>query len=646
MGANSLRRVRPDSRAPGLVRPASSEADRSPTRTIETTVTELSRIRNFCIVAHIDHGKSTLADRLLELTHAVEGRDMRAQYLDKMDLERERGITIKAQSVRLSYEKDGTPYVLNLIDTPGHVDFTYEVSRSLAACEGAILLVDAAQGIEAQTLANFHLARDAGLTIIPAVNKIDLPAAQPDEAATGVAELIGCAPEDVLRISAKSGAGVTELADAVVDRVPPPKGDASAPLQAMIFDSAFDAYRGVITYVRVVNGELPSRARVRLMAVGLDVVAEEAGVQAPDPMPVERLTAGEVGYLVTGVKDVHEAKVGDTITLAGKEGAAEPLPGYREPKPMVWSGLFPAEGGDYAELRDALGKLRLSDSALAYEPESSMALGFGFRCGFLGLLHMDIVKERLEREFNLELIATAPNVEFHVVKPGDEVIEVHNPSEMPDPGTYERCEEPMVLATVITPAEYLGPIFDLCQSRRGEMLDMKYLTTERAEVHYLLPLAEIIFDFFDQLKSRTRGYASLDYEPRGYQPADLVRVDILLHGEPVDAFSSVIHREKSYRYGRQMAERLRELIPRQHFEVAIQAAIGSRIIARETVKAKRKDVLAKCYGGDITRKRKLLEQQKKGKERMRRVGRVDVPQEAFISALRVDQGNGKQEAKK
>ena len=599
-------------------------------------VTDTAAIRNFCIIAHIDHGKSTLADRLLELTHAVSAREMRDQYLDKMDLERERGITIKAQAIRLQHVRDGRPYVLNLIDTPGHVDFSYEVSRSLAACEGAVLLVDAAQGIEAQTLANLHLARDAGLVIIPAVNKIDLPAADPDEVSRELAELLGCTPEDVLRVSGKTGAGVQELLEEIIERVPPPSGDEGEPLQAMIFDSMFDPYRGVITYVRVFEGSLPSRSRIRLMAARHETDAEEAGVLAPGPTPVEGLGPGEVGYLVTGLKDVHLAKVGDTITLAGKGGAAEPLHGYREPKPMVWSGLFPAEGSDYADLRDALDKLKLSDAALVYEPESSQALGFGFRCGFLGLLHMDIVKERLEREFDLELIATAPNVEFRVVR-GDELLAVHNPSEMPQPGTYDEVEEPVVLATIIVPSEFLGAVLELCQSRRGEMADIKYLSPERAEVHYQLPLAEIIFDFFDQLKSRTRGYASLDYEPWGYEKADLVRVDIMLHGEPVDAFSSVVHREKAYQYGRRMTDRLRELIPRQLFDVAVQASIGSRIIARETVKAKRKDVLAKCYGGDITRKRKLLEQQKKGKARMRRVGKVDVPQDAFISALRVDQ---------
>jgi GTP-binding protein LepA len=598
--------------------------------------TEISHIRNFCIVAHIDHGKSTLADRLLELTHTVEGRSMRAQYLDRMDLERERGITIKAQAVRLLH--DG--YELNLIDTPGHVDFTYEVSRSLAACEGAVLLVDAAQGLEAQTLANYHLARDAGLVIVPVLNKIDLPAAEPDLRAEELAKLLGTDPDDILRVSAKTGEGVPALLKAVVERVPPPVGDAEAPLQALIFDSAFDTYRGVITYVRVKQGTLPSFAKIRMFATKTTSEAEETGVMAPEATPVASLGPGEVGYLVTGLKDVYHAKVGDTITLAGKQGATDPLPGYREPKPMVWSGLYPADGSDYSVLREALDKLKLSDSALVYEPETSQALGFGFRVGFLGLLHMDIVRERLEREFDLELISTAPNVEFHVFKADTETV-VHNPAEMPPGGDYDRVEEPVVYATVITPSEHLGAVFELCQARRGEMVDMGYLTPERVEVHYVLPLAEIVFDFFDQLKSRTRGYASLDYEPWGFQESKLVRVDVLLHGEPVDAFSSVVHRDKAYQYGKQMVERLKELIPRQLFDVAIQAAIGSKVISRETVKAKRKDVLAKCYGGDITRKRKLLETQKKGKERMRRVGKVDVPQEAFIAALRVDEGSAK-----
>ncbi|CAN5795001.1 translation elongation factor 4 [soil metagenome] len=596
--------------------------------------TDTSRIRNFCIVAHIDHGKSTLADRLLEVTHTVEGREMRAQYLDKMDLERERGITIKAQSVRLQHEG----YELNLIDTPGHVDFTYEVSRSLEACEGAVLLVDAAQGLEAQTLANYHLARDAGLVIVPALHKIALPAAEPEQRTKELANLLDRDPAEILHVSAKSGAGVAALLQAVIERVPPPGGDVDKPLQALIFDSMFDPYRGVITHVRVQEGVLASRARIRMFATGVESEAEETGVNAPEPTPVPELGPGEVGYLVTGLKDVHQAKVGDTITRAGKAGATEPLPGYREPRPMVWSGLFPADGSDYADLRDALDRLKLSDAALHFEPETSMALGFGFRCGFLGLLHMDIVKERLEREFDLELIATAPNVEFHVFR-GDEVTIVHNPSEMPAGGDYDKVEEPVVFATIITPADYLGAVLGLSQERRGELVDMSYLTPERVEVHYVLPMAEIVFDFFDQLKSGTRGFASLDYEPWGEQQADLVRVDVLLHGEPVDAFSTIVHRDKAFAYGKQMATRLKELIPRQMFDVAVQAAMGSKIIARETVKAKRKDVLAKCYGGDITRKRKLLETQKKGKERMRRVGRVDVPQEAFIQALRVDDGS-------
>ncbi len=595
-----------------------------------------SLIRNFCIVAHIDHGKSTLADRVLELTHAVTARQMREQYLDRMDLERERGITIKAQAVRLPYVHGGQEFELNLIDTPGHVDFTYEVSRSLAACEGVVLLVDAAQGVEAQTLANFHLAKDAGLVIVPAVNKVDLPQANVDEAVAEIAELTGTAPDQILRISAKSGLGVEDLLRAVIEHVPAPAGDPSSPLRALVFDSSYDPYRGVIAYVRVVDGVVATRERVRFMSNGAVVEAEEVGAFAPEQTPLPTLSAGDVGYVITGVKDVRQAKVGDTVTLA-THGASEPLAGYREPKPMVWSGLFPAAGEDFGLLRDALDRLRLSDAALVYEPESSLALGSGFRCGFLGLLHMEIVKERLEREFSLELIATAPNVEYRVRR-GDEVVDVHNPSEMPVPGTYDVAEEPVELATVVTPADYIGPVLELCEQRRGTLVDMRYLTPERAEIHYLLPLSEIIFDFFDQLKSRTRGYASLDYEHWGYEPSDLVRVDILLQGEPVDAFSAVTHREKAYAYGRALTQRLRELIPRQLFEVVIQATIGSRVIARETVRASRKDVLAKCYGGDITRKRKLLERQKEGKKRMRRVGRVDVPQEAFIAALRVDQG--------
>jgi GTP-binding protein LepA len=602
-------------------------------------VTDPARIRNFAIISHIDHGKSTLADRFLDLTHAVPERQMREQYLDRMDLERERGITIKAQAVRLRHVHEGSDYELNLIDTPGHVDFTYEVSRALAACEGAVLLVDAAQGIEAQTLANHHLAEQAGLPILPAVNKIDLPAADVPGAVREIAELTGLQEDQVLRVSAKTGEGVEDLLAAVIQRVPPPQGDPGAPARALIFDSAFDPYRGVVAYVRIVDGELRGRTRIRMMATGAESEAEEVGAFAPEPAPVDRLGVGEVGYLVVGEKDVRQAKVGDTVTLADSP-AAEALPGYREPKPMVWSGLYPLEGGEYPALRAALDKLRLSDAALAFEPESSRALGFGFRCGFLGLLHMDIVRERLEREFDLSLLSTAPNVEFRVHRPG-EVVEVHNPSEMPQAGTYDRVEEPVVVATVITPAESLGPVMELCQVRRGSMEEMRYLSPERVELRYRLPLAEIIFDFFDQLKSRTRGYASLDYEHAGYQEADLVRVDILLHGEPVDAFSAVVPRDRAPQYGRQMVERLRQLIPRQLFDVAIQAAIGSRIVARETVKAKRKDVLAKCYGGDVTRKRKLLEKQKAGKQRMRRVGKVDVPHEAFIAAIRADQRNGR-----
>jgi GTP-binding protein LepA len=599
-------------------------------------MTDPQLVRNFAIVSHIDHGKSTLADRFLDLTHAVPERQMREQFLDRMDLERERGITIKAQSVRLRHRHDGRDHVLNLIDTPGHVDFTYEVSRALAACEGAILLVDAAQGIEAQTLANHHLASEAGLAIVPAVNKIDLPQADVAEAARELAGLTGVPDSEVLRISAKTGEGVKELLAAVIDRVPPPQGDSDAALRALIFDSAFDPYRGVVAYIRVVDGRIASGSRILMLSASVESDAEEVGVFQPDAVPVEELGVGEVGYLITGVKNVRQANVGDTVTLA-KQKASEALPGYREPKPMVWSGLYPMEGGDYPGLRDALEKLRLSDAALVFEPESSQALGFGFRCGFLGLLHMEIVRERLEREFDLSLIATAPNVAFHVVR-GGEAVDVHNPSEMPSPGTFEHVEEPYVTAIVVTPTQHLGAVMELCQARRGTLEEMRYLSPERVEVTYELPLAEIIFDFFDQLKSRTRGYASLDYEHRGYKAAELVRVDVLLHGEPVDALSSVVHREKAQTYGRKMVDRLRELIPRQLFDVAIQAAIGSRIVARETVKAKRKDVLAKCYGGDITRKRKLLERQKEGKRKLRRVGKVDVPQEAFIAALRVDRG--------
>jgi GTP-binding protein LepA len=598
--------------------------------------TDPAVIRNFCVIAHIDHGKSTLADRMLQLTGVVGDRQMRAQYLDRMDIERERGITIKSQAVRLPWAGlDGTTYVLNLIDTPGHVDFSYEVSRSLAACEGAVLLVDAAQGIEAQTLANLYLALDADLQIIPVLNKIDLPAAQPDAYARELAGIIGCDVADVLRVSAKTGEGVTELLNAIVAQVPPPSGDPDAPARAMIFDSVYDTYRGVVTYVRVVDGHLTTRERSLMMATGAAHETLELGVISPEPQPRAMLGAGEVGYLITGVKDVRQARVGDTVTSASRR-ATQPLAGYSDPKPMVFSGLYPLDGGDYPELRDALDKLRLNDAALVYEPETSAALGFGFRCGFLGLLHMEIVRERLEREFGLELISTAPNVVYRVVLDSGQEVRVTNPSEYPD-GKTAHVFEPMVRATVLAPSEYIGQIMELCQTRRGSLLGLDYLSTERVEIRYTMPLAEIIFDFFDQLKSRTRGYASLDYEPAGEQEADLVKVDILLQGQPVDAFSQIVHSGKARDYGVAMTAKLKELIPRQQFEVPIQAAIGSRVIARENIRAMRKDVLAKCYGGDITRKRKLLERQKEGKRRMKTIGRVDVPQEAFIAALSTQQ---------
>jgi GTP-binding protein LepA len=600
--------------------------------------TDLARVRNFCIIAHIDHGKSTLADRLLDLTHAVSERNMRAQYLDKMDLERERGITIKAQAVRLAYAAaDGREHVLNLIDTPGHVDFSYEVSRAMAACEGAVLLVDAAQGIEAQTLANLYLAVEADLTIIPVINKIDLPAAQPDRVAREIEQVLGTPAQEVLRVSAKTGEGVPELLEALVRRVPPPGGDPAAPPRALVFDSLYDPYRGVIAYVRMVDGRLAKGDRVRMMAAGGVSEAEEVGVFAPEAVATQELRAGEVGYLIPGVKDVRQVRVGDTATAADRP-AAEPLPGYREPRPMVYSGLYPIEGADFPDLRDALDRLRLNDAALVYEPETSTALGFGFRCGFLGLLHMDIVRERLEREFDLALITTAPNVAYRVTLETGETVMVSNPTELPPAGDIQRIEEPYVAAMVLCPADYIGPVMELCQGRRGELDTMEYLSEERVELRYQLPLAEIIFDFFDQLKSRTRGYASLDYEPSGYREADLVKVDVLLQGEPVDAFSAIVHKDKAYAYGRAMTARLRRLIPRQLYEVAIQAAIGSRVIARETISARRKDVLAKCYGGDVTRKRKLLERQKEGKRRMKQIGRVEVPQEAFVAALRTDEG--------
>jgi len=597
-------------------------------------------IRNFCIIAHIDHGKSTLADRMLQLTGVVDARQMRAQYLDRMDIERERGITIKSQAVRLPWRgEDGTQYVLNLIDTPGHVDFTYEVSRSLAACEGAILLVDAAQGIEAQTLANLYLALDADLHLIPVLNKIDLPAAQPEKYAAELANIIGCELSDVLKVSAKTGEGVAELMNAVVAQVPPPAGDLEAPARALIFDSVYDTYRGVVTYVRVVDGRLSRRERTLMLSTKAVHETLEIGVISPEPVPSDGLAAGEVGYLITGVKDVRQARVGDTLTTLAKP-ATEALAGYANPRPMVFSGLYPVDGDDYPELRDALDKLRLNDASLVYEPETSTALGFGFRCGFLGLLHMEIIRERLEREFDLVLISTAPNVVYRVVlESGDEMI-VTNPSEFPA-GKVGQIFEPVVRATILAPSDYVGPIMELCQSRRGVLIGMDYLSAERVEIRYSMPLAEIIFDFFDQLKSRTRGYASLDYEPAGEQEADLVKVDILLQGVPVDAFSQIVHTDKAREYGLSMTAKLKELIPRQQFEVPIQAAIGARIIARENIRAMRKDVLAKCYGGDITRKRKLLEKQKEGKRRMKVIGRVEVPQEAFVAALSTEQGPDK-----
>ncbi|TMK54532.1 MAG: elongation factor 4 [Actinobacteria bacterium] len=598
-------------------------------------MTDPKSIRNIVVAAHIDHGKSTLADRILVLTGAVSARDMRDQFLDSMDLERERGITIKAAAVRLNYKgADGNDYVINLIDTPGHVDFTYEVSRALAACEGAVLLVDASQGIEAQTLANLHLALEADLEIIPVINKIDLPAAQPEKAALEIQRVLGCSHEEILFTSGKTGEGVRELLEAVVKRVPPPKGDPEAPLRALIFDSTYDPYRGVVSYIRVVDGSLRKRSLIRMMATGAHHEVEEVGVMTPATKPSNELGVGEVGYLISGIKEIGEAKVGDTVTDTS-DPAREALPGYREPKPMVYAGLYPISGEDYPALRDALEKLQLNDAALTFEPETSRALGFGFRLGFLGLLHMEITRERLEREFDLSLVTTAPNVAYRVSLAGGDESTVRNPSEMPDPGTIEKIEEPQVSVLMLTPKEYVGPLMDLCQSRRGVLDGMHYLGEDRVELRYRLPLAEIIFDFFDQLKSRSRGYASLDYEPIGYQPAQLVKVDILLHGEPVDAFSAIVHKDKAQTYGRQMTEKLRQLIPRQLFDVPVQAAIGSRVIARETIKAKRKDVLAKCYGGDITRKRKLLERQKEGKRKMKQIGSVEVPQEAFIAALQV-----------
>ncbi|MDR2255825.1 MAG: translation elongation factor 4 [Arthrobacter sp.] len=596
--------------------------------------TDPAVIRNFCIIAHIDHGKSTLADRMLQSTGVVQARDMRAQYLDRMDIERERGITIKSQAVRMPWEVDGVSYALNMIDTPGHVDFTYEVSRSLAACEGAILLVDAAQGIEAQTLANLYLAMENELTIIPVLNKIDLPAAQPEKYAAELANLIGVEPEDVLKVSGKTGQGVEQLLDEIVKQLPAPEGVRDAPARAMIFDSVYDTYRGVVTYVRVVDGELKPRERIQMMSTHAQHELLEIGVSAPEPQPTKGLSVGEVGYLITGVKDVRQSRVGDTVT-GNANPAQESLGGYADPQPMVFAGLYPIDGSDYPVLRDALDKLKLNDAALSYEPETSAALGFGFRVGFLGLLHLEIVRERLEREFKLDLISTAPNVEYDVVTEDKSHLHVKNPSEFPS-GKILEVHEPMVAATIIAPSEFIGAIMELNQQRRGIMGGMDYLSEERVEMRYRLPLAEIVYDYFDQLKSKTRGYASLNWQADGEQVADLVKVDILLQGEQVDAFSAITHRDKAYAYGTMMATKLRELIPRQQFEVPIQAAIGSRIIARENIRAIRKDVLAKCYGGDISRKRKLLEKQKEGKKRMKMVGRVEVPQEAFIAALSSD----------
>ena len=603
------------------------------------------QIRNFCIIAHIDHGKSTLADRMLGITGVVEDRNMRAQYLDRMDIERERGITIKSQAVRLPWRSglDNQEYILNMIDTPGHVDFTYEVSRSLAACEGAVLLVDCAQGIEAQTLANLYLAMENNLTIIPVLNKIDLPAAQPEKFAEELANLIGCKPEDCLRVSGKTGEGVEVLLDQITKQIPAPVGDPNAPTRALIFDSVYDSYRGVVTYVRVVDGHLSPRDQIQMYSTGVRHEMLEVGVISPEPIASKGLGVGEVGYLITGVKDVRQSRVGDTVTTYNNP-ATVPLAGYKDPKPMVFSGLFPLDGAEYPMLREALDKLQLNDAALVFEPESSAALGFGFRCGFLGLLHMEIVRERLEREAGLTLISTAPSVVYNVTLDDGKKLVVTNPSEYPD-GKIAEVQEPIVKATILAPSEFIGTIMELCQQRRGVQKGMDYLSEDRIEIRYTLPLAEIVFDFFDQLKSRTRGYASLDYEPIGEESGDLVKVDILLQGEKVDAFSQIVHRDKAYAYGVSMTGKLHELIPRQQFEVPIQAAIGAKIIARENIRAIRKDVLAKCYGGDITRKRKLLEKQKEGKKRMKMVGRVEVPQEAFIAALTTDSDKASEKKK-
>ncbi len=593
-----------------------------------------AHIRNFSIIAHIDHGKSTLADRILELTHTVDPRAMRAQVLDSMDLERERGITIKAQAVRVFYKsaRDGQTYQLQLIDTPGHVDFTYEVSRSLAACEGALLVVDASQGVEAQTVANTYLAVESGLELIPCLNKVDLPGAEPERVAEEVADLLGEPAGTVRRISAKTGEGVIEVLDELIERVPPPAGDPDAPPRALIFDSEFDQYRGVIAYIRVVDGTFTKGEAIRAMQAGTEAEIDDIGFFTPQMTSAEALHAGEVGYLITGVKDVTKLRVGDTLT-ARRDGATEPLPGYREVKPMVFCGLFPIDSDQYPDLRDALEKLTLNDAALSWEPETSDALGFGFRCGFLGLLHMDIVRERLEREYDLELLATMPSVEYEVTLTDGSILPVHSPNDFPDPSTVAEVREPYIRASILTPKEFVGQIMELCQERRGDHSGMHYLSAERLQITYDLPLAEIVLDFFDQLKSRTRGYASLDYELIGLRESDLVKLDILLGGDPIDALSMLVHRSKAQVAGRTLVEKLREKIPRQQYDVPIQAAIGSRIIARETIKAYRKDVIAKCYGGDITRKRKLLEQQKRGKQRMKQVGRIEVPQEAFLAVL-------------
>ncbi len=606
---------------------------------IQPAHTPAERIRNFCIIAHIDHGKSTLADRMLQLTGVLSERDMRAQYLDRMDIERERGITIKSQAVRMPWTVDGTAYVLNMIDTPGHVDFSYEVSRSLAACEGAILLVDAAQGIEAQTLANLYMALENDLEIIPVLNKIDLPAANPEKYAQELAHLIGCDPDEVIRVSGKTGQGVDRLLDRIVHTVPAPIGDPNAKTRAMIFDSVYDTYRGVVTYVRVVDGKLTPRQRIQMMSTKESHELLEIGVISPEPTPSQGIGVGEVGYLITGVKDVRQSRVGDTVTDL-RDPATQALAGYKDPQAMVFSGLYPIDGSDYPALRDALDKLKLNDAALSYEPETSVALGFGFRCGFLGLLHLEIITERLLREFDLDLIATAPSVSYRVEVEGGAEMIVSNPSEFPE-GKVKQIHEPVVDATILTPKDFVGTVMELCQQRRGIMKNMDYLSTDRVELRYTLPLAEIVTDFFDQLKSRTKGYASLDYKEDGDQVADLVKVNILLNHETVDAFSAIVHKDAAYSYGVEMTAKLRQLIPRQNFEIPVQAAVGSRVIARETIKALRKDVLAKCYGGDVSRKRKLLEKQKEGKKRMKAIGRVEVPQEAFVAALSSEMPEGK-----